>query len=30
MLEDILVKKKIMLKTPKTKTAYFGAAIASK
>lgn len=30
MLEDILVKKKIMLKTTKNKTAYFGAAIASK
>jgi RNA polymerase sigma-70 factor (ECF subfamily) len=30
MLEDILVKKKIMLKTTKNKTDYFGAAIASK
>ena len=30
MLEDILVKKKIMLKTTKNKTTYFGAAIASK
>jgi RNA polymerase sigma factor (sigma-70 family) len=29
MLEDILVKKKILLKTP-AKTNYFGAAIASK
>lgn len=30
MLEDILVKKKIMLKTTKNKPTYFGAAIASK
>ena len=30
MLEDILVKKKIMLKTSRVKTNYFGAAIASK
>ena len=30
MLEDILVKKKIMLKTQRSKSSYFGAAIATK
>lgn len=30
MLEDILVKKRIMLKTNKTKSSFFGAAVASK
>jgi RNA polymerase sigma-70 factor (ECF subfamily) len=30
MLEDILIKKRILLKTPNVKANYFGAAIATK